>query len=100
MDSYHGASYLLGSNLNNMVIYSKDMVKLGKVKDFEVDSEEMKITHLILELEDKAAEEILGKSPKIGRAKGRLSSQLIENFGDAVILSESSKDLKGDIESL
>lgn len=92
--------YLLGSNLKNLVVYSRDMVKLGKVKDFEVESEEMKVTHLILELESQAAKEVFGKSPKLGHAKGRASTLLIESFKDALILKEPLKDLKGAIESL
>lgn len=92
--------YLLVSKIKSMITYSKDMVKLGKVEDFEIDPDEMKITHLVLELENQVAKEIFDKSPKIRRLKGRVSSQLIETFKDAIILREPIKDLKDSVENL
>ena len=83
-----------------MITYSKDMVKLGKVEDFEIDPDEMKITHLVIELENQVAKEFFGKSPKIRRLKGRVSAQLIETFKDAIILRESIKEVKDSIEKL
>ncbi len=76
------------------------MVKLGKVTDFEINPDEMNVTHLILELEDQAAKEIFGKSPKLRHAKGRVAVLLIENLKDAIILKQSIKDLKDTIEKL
>ena len=83
-----------------MIIYSKDMVKLGKVEDLEIDPNEMKITHLILELENQVAKEFYDKSPKLRRLKGRVSSQLIETFKDAIILKEPKSNLKDLVENL
>ncbi len=91
---------MLGKNLQEMVIYSKDMVKLGRVDDLEIDTERMKITHLILKLEDQVAKEIFGKSPKIRQAKGRVSTDLVESARDAIVLKMQNKKLKGAIESL
>ena len=76
------------------------MMKLGKVKDFEVDSKKLQITHLILELEDTVAEKIFGKSPRIGHAKGRFTTSIIETFKDAIILNKPTAELKGDIKRL
>ena len=52
---------MLASDLHEMVVYSKNMEKVGEVKNFEINIEEMKITHLIITLENKATKEILGK---------------------------------------
>ena len=76
------------------------MIKLGKVKDFEVDTEEMKLTQIILELEDRAAEEIFGKKPKFRKIKGRVTTQLVESVRDAIKLTKSVKELRGTIERL
>lgn len=45
---------MLASDLHEMVVYSKNMEKVGEVKNFEINIEEMKITHLIITLENKA----------------------------------------------
>lgn len=76
------------------------MIKLGKVKDFEVNTDEMKLTHVILELEDRSAEEIFGKKPKFRRIKGRIDTQLVESVRDAIKLEKSVKELRGNIERL
>lgn len=91
---------MLASSLQDMLIYSKDLVRLGRVRDFEVDPSQMKVTHLILELEDQAAKELFGKSPVIRHAKGRVATLLIEGVRDVVVLKQPMKELKGVIESL
>ncbi|WP_455281813.1 PRC-barrel domain-containing protein, partial [[Eubacterium] cellulosolvens] len=45
---------MLASDLHKMVVYSKNMEKVGEVKNFEINIEDMKITHLIITLENKA----------------------------------------------
>ena len=91
---------MLLSDLKDMVVYSKDMTKLGKVKDFEIDSEQLTITHLVVELEDQATLEFFGKKPRIRHTKGKSSIELIVSVKDAIILKEEFKDLKGMIEKL
>ena len=71
------------------------MTKFGKVKDIEIDPDEMKVTHLILELEKRAAKELLGKKIVFRHSKGRVASSSIANIGDAVVLKQSIANLKG-----
>ena len=42
--------------------------KIAKVKDVTIDTDEWKVTHLIVELTKQAAEEILGATPAITRS--------------------------------
>lgn len=42
--------------------------KIAKVKDVIIDTDEWKITHLVVELTKEAAEEILGATPAITRS--------------------------------
>lgn len=90
---------MLSSELKDKVVYSKNMVLLGKVKDLEIDLEGMKATHLVLEVEKQVAKEILGKMIVIRHAKCRVPTQLIESVKDAVILKQSTSELKGSLES-
>jgi sporulation protein YlmC with PRC-barrel domain len=76
------------------------MIMLGKVKDLEFDPAHMKVTHSIVELEKKAAKDLLGKIDLIRLAKERVSTQLIESFKDAIILKYPTSQLKESIESL
>lgn len=91
---------MLCSDLEKVVVYSRDMVKLGKVKDLVLDPTEMKLTNLIIELEDQAAEDLFSKKPKLRQAKGQVSTSLIDTFKDAIVLKEVLKDLKGAVKSL
>jgi sporulation protein YlmC with PRC-barrel domain len=45
-----------------------DKEKIAKVKDVIIDTDEWKITHLVIELTKEAAEEILGATPAITRS--------------------------------
>jgi sporulation protein YlmC with PRC-barrel domain len=91
---------LLSSELKDKVVYSKNMVLLGKVKDVEIDLEGMKATHLVLEVEKQVAKEVLGKMIVIRHAKCRVPTQLIESVKDAVILRQPMNELKGSLESI
>ena len=42
--------------------------KIAKVKDVTIDTDEWKVTHLIVELTKQAAEEILGATPAMTRS--------------------------------
>jgi len=42
--------------------------KIAKVKDVVIDTDEWKVTHLVLELTKEAAEEILGATPAMTRS--------------------------------
>jgi sporulation protein YlmC with PRC-barrel domain len=91
---------MLGSKLQNVVIFSRDMVKLGKTKDIEIDTKNMRITNLVLEIEDDAAKKLFGQAPRLGNAKGKVSVDLIESAKDAVILKKTMNELKGSIEQI
>jgi sporulation protein YlmC with PRC-barrel domain len=71
-------------------VYSKNMVLLGKVIDLDISLGEMKVTHLVLQLEKQVAKDLLGKMIVIRHAKCRVSTQLIESVKDAVILRRSA----------
>jgi sporulation protein YlmC with PRC-barrel domain len=83
-----------------MVVYSKNMEKVGEVKNFEINIEDMKITHLIITLENKATKEILGKRRLIRQKKDKIDTQSIEAIKDAVILRQPIDNLKGIIKRL
>ena len=82
------------------MVYSKDMVTLGKVKDVEFDPSEMKVTDFIVEFDKEAAKEVLGKLIVLRHAKGRVPTTSIESIKDALNLKLSWKELKGAFKSL
>ena len=91
---------MLGSKLQKIAIFSRDMVKLGKVKDIKIDTKNMKITNLIIKIEDDAAKKLFGHAPRLGNAKGKFSVDLVESAKDAVILKQTMNELKGSIEQI
>jgi len=91
---------LLSSELKDKAVYSKNMVLLGKVKDVEIDLQEMKATHLVLEVKKQIAKEVLGKMIVIRHAKCRAPTELIESVKDAVILKQPTGELKGSLENM
>jgi sporulation protein YlmC with PRC-barrel domain len=76
------------------------MLRLGKVKNFEINPDGMKVTHFIIKLEKDAANQLLGKRPRLRQAKIRVKTENIENMKDAIILSQSVEELKGTIDKL
>ena len=91
---------MLVSSIQDMSVYSKDMLRIGKVKDLEID-DEMKVTYLILELERGATKELFDKMIAIHHGKGKVGPAAIEKIGkDAVILKQPMTELKGVIEKL
>ncbi len=91
---------MLLSSIQEAPVYSKDMMKIGKLKDLEAD-DEMKITYLILELDREATKELFDKMIALRHGKGKASSTLIEKVGkDAIILKHPLTELKGAIEKL
>ena len=91
---------LLFADLKDKVVYSKNMVMLGTVKDLEVDTTEMKVTHLVLQVGKQIAKEVLGKLIVIRHAKARVPTSLVESIKDAIILNKPVNELKGSIETL
>ena len=90
---------MLASYVENIVVYSKDMVKLGKVKDLEFDPDEMKVTNFIVEFEKEPAKEVLGKMIVVRHAKGKVPGSAVESIKDAVNLKQPLKELKKAFES-
>ena len=76
------------------------MVKIGEVKNFEMNIEQMKITHLIIKMENQAAREILGKRRLIRQQRAKIDIQSIETIKDAVILRQPMDELKGIISKI
>jgi sporulation protein YlmC with PRC-barrel domain len=91
---------LLGSDIKDIAVYSKDMVNLGKVKDLEFDPIEMKVTSIIAEFEKDAAKELLGKMFVLRHAKGRIPTSSIESIKDALNLKSPLSELKDAFKSL
>ena len=85
---------MLSSEIKNIVVYSKNMVNLGKVKDLEFDPAEMKVTNIIVEFEKEHAKEILGKMIVLRHAKGRVPVTAIESIKDALNLKAPLQELK------
>ena len=86
---------MLASNIKNILIYSKDMINLGKVKDLEFDPSEMKVTNIIVEFEREAAKKVLGKMIVLRHATGRVPADSVESIKDAVNLKSTLAELKG-----
>ena len=86
---------MLASNIKNILIYSKDMINLGKVKDLEFDPSEMKVTNIIVEFERDAAKKVLGKMIVLRHATGRVPADSVESIKDAVNLKSTLAELKG-----
>lgn len=76
------------------------MVNLGKVKDLEFDTSEMKVTNVIVEFQKDAAKDVLGKRIVLRRAKGRVPVTSIESIKDALNLKLPLQELKGAFKSL
>jgi len=94
------ARELLFSHLKDKVVYSRNMVALGTVRDVQIDTAEMRVTHLVLQVEKQIAKELLGKLIVIRHAKARLPTSLVESVKDAIILKKDADELKGSIESV
>jgi sporulation protein YlmC with PRC-barrel domain len=91
---------LLLSTILGMTIYSKNMVKIGRIKDLEVD-DEMKTTFVVIDLERNATKKIFDKMIAMRHGKGKIPPTLIEKIGkDAVILKQTITELKASIESI
>mgnify|MGYP001103854641 CR=1 FL=1 len=91
---------MLGRSVKDLVVYSKDMVNLGKVKDFEFEPGDMKITSIIVKFEKEAAKDLIGKMIVIRHADGKVPTPLVESIRDGLILKHSYQELKGTIESV
>ena len=91
---------MYASDLKNMLVFSKDMVNLGKVKDLEFDPAEMKVTNFIVEFEKGPAKEVLGKMIVVRHASGRVPGSAVESIKDALNLKLPRKDLKDAFKSL
>ena len=91
---------MFASDIKDFLVYSKDMVNLGKVKDMEFDPSEMKLTNVIVEFEKEAAKEVLGKKIVLRHAKGRVPVTSIESVKDALNLKLPLKELKDAFTSL
>jgi sporulation protein YlmC with PRC-barrel domain len=91
---------LLISDIKDKIVYSKEMVVLGKAKDLEFDPTEMKATNLVVEFEKEVAKELLGKLIVIRHAGGRVPVGLVESIKDAIVLKQPKNELKGSIQSL
>ena len=91
---------LLISTLQDVAVYSKNMVAIGKVKDIEVNLDDMKVTYLILELERQATKELFDKRIVLRHSKGKVPTALIEKVGEAVVLKHPMAELKGLIEHM
>jgi sporulation protein YlmC with PRC-barrel domain len=91
---------MLASYVKDVVVYSKDMVKLGKVKDVEFDPAEMKVTNFIVQFEKDAAKEVLGKMIVVRHANGKVPASAVESIKDALNLQKPLKELKKAFESI
>lgn len=90
---------MLFSELRDKLVYSKNMVLLGKVKDLEFNLDGMKVTHFVLQVDKQIAKDVMGKMIVVRHSKGRVSTQTIESVKDAVILRQAKDELKGVLES-
>jgi len=91
---------VLVDDIRGRVVYSKDMVSLGKVKDIEFDPSTMKVTSAVVEFQKEAAKQVLGKKIVLRHAKGKVPVASIESIKDALNLKLPWKELKGSFEGL
>ena len=91
---------MFAGEIKGFLVYSKDMVKLGRVNDVEFDPSEMRLTNIIVEFEKEAAKVVLGKKLVLRHAKGRVPVTAIEGVKDALNLKLPLKELKDAFSSL
>ena len=91
---------MYASDLKNMVVFSKDMVNLGKVKDLEFDPVAMTVSNVIVEFPADEAKYVLSKKIVVRHATGRVPGSSIESIKDALNLKLPRKDLKDAFKSL
>ena len=91
---------MFASDIKNILVYSKDMTKIGKVKDLEFDPSEMKVTNIIVEFQKETAKEILGRRIVLRKARGRVPIASIESIKDALNLKSPMAELKDAFKSL
>jgi sporulation protein YlmC with PRC-barrel domain len=85
---------LLSGEIKDKVVYSKNMIMLGKARELEFDPAQMKVTYLIVEFEKEVAKDVLGKASMIGHDDARIPAELIENIEDAIVLKQRKDELK------
>lgn len=85
---------LLSGEIKDKVVYSKNMVMLGKARELEFDPAQMKVTYLIVEFDKEVAKDVLGKASMIGHDDARIPAELIENIEDAIVLKQRKDELK------
>ena len=91
---------MFASDVEKMVVYTKDMVKAGKVTDVEFDSTEMIVTNFIVEFGKDAAKQLLGKKLVVRHATGRVPGSAVDSIKDAINLKGSWDELKGKFEGV
>jgi len=91
---------LFASDIKDIVVYTKDMVNLGKVKDLEFDPVEMKVTSIIVDFEKDAAKKVLGKMLVLRHAKGVVPTSSVESIKDALNLKLPLAELKDAFKAL
>jgi len=91
---------LLASDIKDIVVYTKDMVNLGKVKDLEFGPVEMRVTSIIVDFEKEAAKKVLGKMFVLRHAKGSVPTSSVESIKDALNLKSPLAELKGAFKAL
>lgn len=85
---------MLSGEIKDKVVYSKNMVMLGKARELEFDPAQMKVTYLIVEFDKEVAKDVLGKASMIGHDDARIPAELIENIEDAIVLKQRKDELK------
>ena len=65
---------------------------VGKVSGLEIDTTNWKVTHLVLDVEKKAVEDLGLKKPLIGSAKATVPTEMIHAISDRIILKNESID--------
>jgi sporulation protein YlmC with PRC-barrel domain len=76
------------------------MVNLGRVKDLEVDTADMRVVSIIVDFEKEAAKKVLGKMIVLRHAKGSVPISSVESIKDALNLKSPLAELKDAFKAL
>lgn len=91
--------FYFGDEMDSKDIEGKEVLGakarvLGKVCNIEIDTENWKVTHISMEVDKNAIEELGFKKPRFGSVKVDFPVEKINGISDRILLNESTDELK------
>lgn len=83
------------SKLNGVKVITANSYTLGEIDGANVDTNDWRVTHLKIGLNDEAVRELGYSKPLLGTVKICLPVELVSGYGDVITLTKSLMELKG-----